>query len=210
MGLNPYFNNQGNRHRQDLAEKLIIQAIQTRGIATNFIAAEQVEFDEVLNENTETRFGEAKELEMYVENITNFNGSGDVWQQFGGFTMTDNATLVVSQKRFREVTGKATPAEGDLVYIPYADMTFEVDKLLEDEDFRQWGQNYVFRIRCTKYAFGHEELDTGVDEIDDLELDMTEGIFDNYEDEPVVLPEPEKAVNDTIDDEFIDNELDFG
>ncbi|AUR97912.1 neck protein [Vibrio phage 1.244.A._10N.261.54.C3] len=213
MATNQYFNNQNNTAQQDLAEQLIIQAIQHRGIDVKYIPEETVLDEELFNESLVTKFSQVADIEMYVENITNFNGQGDVWGSFGGFSMEDNATLVVSQKRFREVMNASTkqlePKTGDLIYIPYANLTFEIDKILEDDDFRQWGQNYVYRIRMTKWSYGHEDMDTGISELDDLE-NYGESI--NIDGDLVVVPEKddEMSVNRDIQDEFSGVELNFG
>ncbi|CAL9980748.1 head closure Hc2 [Vibrio phage D528] len=214
MATNKYFNNQKNTAQQQLAEQLIIQAIQHRGIDVKYIPAEHIEEDKIFNESLRTKFSNDIDIEVYVEDITNFNGSGDLYQAFGGFTMTDNATLVISQKRFKEEMVKANvskeePDDGDLIYIPYANLMFEVDKVLEDADFRQWGQNYVFRIRATKYSYGHEELSTGDPDIDqlmnlDLDIDVQDGV-----DTVVPKPSSHNSSNQESQDE-LKVTLDFG
>ncbi|QZI90458.1 hypothetical protein MYOV003v1_p0134 [Vibrio phage 207E48.1] len=204
MATNKYFNNQNNQAQQNLAEQLIIQAIQHRGIDVKFIPSVAVSEDDILNETLQTRFETVSDIEMYVADVTNFNGSGDLYQAFGGFTMTDNVTLIVSQKRFKEVTSKSEPEEGDLLYIPYANLMFEVDKLLEDEDFRQWGRNYVYRIRATKYAYGHEDLATGDDDIDAL---MNLGLGTEVDGaDTIIIPDPaaENSVNQSAQDKMPD------
>ncbi|CAM0001144.1 head closure Hc2 [Vibrio phage K469] len=210
MATNKYFNNQKNTAQHNLAESLIIQAIQHRGIDVKFIPATTIDNDDVFNETLKTKFSILSDIEMYVQDVTNYNGDGDIYQAFGGFTMTDNMTLIVSQKRFKEEASKTEPEEGDLIYIPYANLMFQVDKLLEDEDFRQWGKNYVYRIRATKYAYGHEELATGdmdIDSIMDLDLSV-----ETVGGDEIIIPNPASVnnVNQHAQDEAEPFNLDFG
>lgn len=169
MSVSKYFNHVGHTGQQKLVKDLITQAIQHRGIDVVYIPEEIIENNELFNDTTKTKFHNSKTVEMYVESITNFNGMGDVWAQFNGLDMTDRITLMVVQDRFKEEIGTDSyPKDGDLIYIPYTDTMFEVNKKLEDEDFHQWGKNYVYRIVCSKFEYGHEDIETDVPSIDDI------------------------------------------
>ncbi|AWY10141.1 neck protein [Vibrio phage VAP7] len=169
MAVSKYFNHISHPGQQKLVTDLITQAIQHRGIDIVYVPEEVVESNELFNDTKKTKFVNDKTVEVYVESVTNFNGMGDVWAQFSGMDMSDRATFMVVQKRFKDVFGaNAYPKEGDLIYIPYIDTIFEVSKKLEDEDFHQWGKNYVFRMVCSKFEYGHEDINTGVANLDDI------------------------------------------
>lgn len=170
MPVSPYFNNTSHPGQQKLTEDLIVEAIQLRGVDAYYIPRETIDDIAMFNEAEKNKFSVAKSIELYVENITNFNGQGDLFSKFGGFTFEDRATLVYAAKRFKEemVGYRTEPKDGDLIYIEFADVLFEVQKRLEDEDWRQWGKNYVYRLEVSKFKYGHEEFDTGIDEIDDV------------------------------------------
>lgn len=160
MAVSKYFNHVNHEGQQGLINDLIIEAIQTRGIDVLYLPREVIDDNELLNETKLTLFNQAVEIEMYVEEVTNYNGMGDLFRSFGSFSMEDSATLLMSQRRFKElVPGLDEPRHKDLIYIPYADLMFEIDKKLEDESFMQWGQNYVYRVKCTKFKFGGEDFD---------------------------------------------------
>lgn len=170
MAVSPYFNNTSHPGQQKLTEDLIIEAIQLRGVNAFYIPRETFNDIEMFNEAERNKFAVAKSIELYIESITNFNGQGDLFSKFGGFTFEDRATFVYASKRFKEemVGLRDEPKPGDLIYIEFADVLFEVQKRLEDEDWRQWGRNYVYRLEASKFKYGHEEFDTGVDDIDDI------------------------------------------
>lgn len=170
MAVSPYFNNTSHPGQQKLTEDLIVEAIQLRGVNAHYVPRETIDDIAMFNEAEKNKFAVAKDIELYIENITNFNGQGDLFSKFGGFTFEDRATLVYSSKRFKEemIGLRTEPKAGDLIYIDFADILFEVQKRLEDEDWKQWGRNYVYRLEVSKYKYGHEEFDTGVDAIDDV------------------------------------------
>lgn len=174
MSVSPYFNNTSHLGQQKLTEDLITEAIQLRGVDAYYIPRETIDDIAMFNEAEKNRFAVAKSVELYVENITNFNGQGDIFSKFGGFTFEDRATLVYSANRFKEelVGFREEPKPGDLIYIEFADVLFEVQKRLEDEDWRQWGRNYVYRLEVSKFKYGHEEFSTGIDDIDDITADL--------------------------------------
>lgn len=174
MPVSPYFNNTSHPGQQKLTEDLITEAIQLRGVDAYYIPRETIDDIAMFNEAEKNRFAVAKSVELYVENITNFNGQGDIFSKFGGFTFEDRATLVYSANRFKEelVGFREEPKPGDLIYIEFADVLFEVQKRLEDEDWRQWGRNYVYRLEVSKFKYGHEEFSTGIDDIDDITTDL--------------------------------------
>ncbi len=168
MATNKYFNPMGNTARQGFIEKLIIQSIKAIGLDMLYIPRQILEDDAIYEEARHQLFSDAKELEFAVEDIMNFNGDGHSFMV--GFAMEDTVTVVVSQKRFKDTILQARPLEDDLVYIQEADQIFQVDKVYEDTTWREWGQNYVWRIKMTRFRYGHEEMETGDPDIDNLEV----------------------------------------
>lgn len=178
MATSPYFNHVSHAGQQKLTEDLIIEAIQQRGIDCHYFISEYLPdetYETMFNEAEMNTLKECRELEFYVESISNFAGSGDLFAKFGGLTFDDTATLVCSEKRYKEALFglREKPEPGDIIFIDFANQAFEVMKTLQDEDYRQWGKNYVYRIEVAKYKYGHETLDTGYEPFD--------GIADAYE-----------------------------
>lgn len=207
MATNPYFNQMNNPHTKNFIQGLVDQAIAASGIDVFYLRRELVERDEVFDEAVKERFTQAIKIEMMVEDIMNFNGGGHNF--FVGFTMEDSATFVFSQRRFVQTVEAQRPRDGDLIYIPSADMTFQVDKTLEDESWRQWGQNYVWRLRCSRFRFGYEDIDIEED-FDGVEEEIV-GPNEDIVDDGVILPydwtSAEAAERETKADDI---DIDFG
>lgn len=169
MAVSQYFNHISHPGEQKLAEDILIEAIQQRGVDVHYVVRERVDEIEMFNEADRNNFNDARLIEMYIESISNFNGEGDIFSKFGGFTLDDTATFMVSAKRFKEeVPELSEPRPGDLIYLDFADQLFEIQKKLQDEEYRQLGQNKVFRLQLTKFKYGHEDFSTGVEDLDDI------------------------------------------
>ena len=211
MAVSPYFNHVSHPGEQKLAEDLLVEAIQQRGVDSFYIPRELIEEEAMFNEANINKFSNAKSVEMYVEAMSNFNGQGDIFQKFGGFSLDDTATFVYSAKRFKEeLLGlREEPKAGDLIYLNFADQIFEVQKRLEDEDYRQLGVNRNYRLQVTKFKYGHESFETGEVDIDDVE-DLFEE-FDLNEPELINTVDP-RDVREEIDltPEVNDDIIEFG
>ena len=61
------------------------------------------------------------------------------------------------------------PNEGDIIYMPLMNSFFEIQFVEDQEPFFQLGQLPVYKLRCTRFEYSSERLDTGVSEIDAAE-----------------------------------------
>ena len=59
------------------------------------------------------------------------------------------------------------PREGDLIYFPLGGRFFEVKFVEHENPFYQLQKNYVYELRCELFIYNDEEVDTGIDFIDD-------------------------------------------
>ena len=209
MPISPYFDHTGDAGQQGLVEDLIQEAIEQRGVNTHYIRRIKTDEVVVFNESETNTFSTGLPLEMFIENISNFNGEGDIFSSFGGFTLDDTVTFKVSGRRFREVLGsEALPVPGDIIYLDFAQQAFEIQKRLEDEDYRQWGKNYTFRIKCTKFVYETEEMSTGIDELDNLEA----LVLSTDETDPTIkqIEDPRDKRDEMVDAGVGNDFLDFG
>lgn len=209
MAVSQYFNHVSDQGQQNLVEDLIEEAIQQRGVNTYYITREIQEHVDLFNEGNKNSFSNSKLIEMQIEEISNFNGEGDLFSAFGGFTLEDTVTFKVSARRFREELGvESKPTAGDIIYLDFADQAFEVQKRLEDEDYRQWGKNYTFRIRCTKFVYEGEEMETTIPELDSLD-DLLHSI-DESDPLAVQVENPRDHRDELITGGIDDTILEFG
>ena len=182
MATNFYFQSGipgGRSSEQLLMEDLIIECLKIYGFDTYYLPRNAVNEDVILGEDTLNNYEHAYPLEMYMQNISGFEGDGDLMTKFG-VEIRDTATFVVSRRRWDETvarTGNAVlttrPAEGDIVYFPLTKAFFEVKRVEAQDPFFQVGKLYVYKLECELYRYSSEQFTTGVDEIDGIAADKS-------------------------------------
>jgi hypothetical protein len=197
MTVNNYFQrSEGTSNEQDLAESNIIELIQMTGFDCYYMPRTMFASDTLFHEVPADKFESSHTIEMYINNVSDFNGNGDLMSKFG-IQIDDQIEFVVSRTRFTEETSMERPLEGDLVYFPLTKHLFEVD-WVEDEpgtvgsvnQFYQLGKLYTYVFKCTLFSPSYEEFDTSVSEVDTaLDPDTYEPTYGNNED-----------INDEADD----------
>lgn len=181
MALNPFFT-QGTTGEQDLLEDLVIEQIKMFGKNVYYIPRTLVKEDTVFVEDTLSQFNGAFEIEAYLEDAIGFRGDKDMFTKFG-LRISDQATFIVSKKRFTEaVDDNATlivegrPNEGDLIHFPMVGKTFEIQYVEHEVPFFQLGKMYVWGLRCELFEYSDEDFNTGVPEVDAVEVNFANAI----------------------------------
>ena len=148
MPTNVYFDT-GTKPEQHLYEDLMIEQLKIYGQDVYYIPRTLVKEDELLGEDTLSKFGDAYLIEMYFENVEGYEGEKEIMTKFG-LEMRDEATFVVAKRRFEQLVStdsnlivKTRPNEGDLVYFP----------------------------KVKTFEYSSEDIDTGITEIDAIETD---------------------------------------
>lgn len=151
---------------QELIQSLIDESIQMKGVDVRYLVRTMENRDFLFGESTLSSFKETFEIEMYLADIANFNGDGDMFAKFG-LQMTDEATFEVSVKRFAEeavIFELQRPREGDLILFPYGNALYEIKKVKNDENFNQIGKNYKYRLVCKLFDYSHEQFEDNTNE----------------------------------------------
>jgi hypothetical protein len=189
MSTNFYFqsgNTSGTTNEQRLLEDLIIESIQIYGHDVFYLPRTSVTQDEILGEDVLSRFENAYPLEMYLTNVQGWEGDGELFTKFG-IQVTDQATFVVSKRRWEDVVGNnpeellqlpSRPAEGDLIYFPKTKSMFEIKFVQHLNPFYQLGKFYIYSMNCELYQYSSEILNTGVEEIDAAETASSQNLFE--------------------------------
>lgn len=172
MATNPYIN-QNLRSEQNLAEDITIETIKAMGRDMIYIPRTLVNLDTIFGEDGISRFDNTFSIEMYIESVQGFEGAGDLISQMG-LDIKDKVNLRVSRKRFtQEITNSiptiTRPREGDLVYFPLSNTTFEINFVEHENPFYQLGNLYTYQLQCEVFTYSNEDFNTGnsvVDEID--------------------------------------------
>ena len=174
MPTNVFFNHAVSTEQQ-LYEDLVVESLRIYGQEVFYLPREVVEEDSILNEDVQSKFGDAYSVEMYIENTDGFEGEGDLMSKFG-IQVRDQATFIISLRSWERfisldsnVATSFRPNEGDLIYLPLSGSMFEI-KFVEHEDpFYQVGKLFVFKLRCELFEYSQEDFDTGIGDIDLIE-----------------------------------------
>ena len=178
MARNIYFSD-AVRSEQRLYESIIIESLKMYGQDLYYLPRTIVNENEIFGEDVPSQFNNSYKIEMYIENTEGFDGEGDLFTKFG-VEIRDEATFVVSRKRWNNTVGSANneitgerPREGDIIYLPLSNSMFEVMHVEHEQPFYQLANLPVFKMRCQLFEYSGEDLDTGVDVIDGIEVDSS-------------------------------------
>ena len=176
MPRNQYFS-LGATSEKNLYEDIVIEGLRIYGHDVYYLPRKIINEDAVFNEALLSQFGEAFQIEMYVENIDGFEGEGDLLSKFG-LEMRDQMNLVVSNRRWEQLVGRfqpnaeVRPQEGDLIYFPLVNGLFEIHYVQDETPFYQLQNIPTFKLTCELFEYSNEELDTGVEDVDSFETEF--------------------------------------
>jgi hypothetical protein len=182
MATNFYFNNFPTRladapvtPEQLLVEDLVIEALKIYGLDVYYLprtSRDQVDY--LFGEDVLKEYRTAHPIEMYLENVTGFDGEQDFISKFG-LEIRDEVTMLVSRLRFKyTVNGYTRPREGDLIYVPMTTSFFEITSVESENDQAMFytlgrgrgGNVYVYALKMKQFYFSNEIIDTGINDID--------------------------------------------
>lgn len=172
MATNLYFN-QKVKSEQDLYENIVIESLQMYGQDVFYLPRTIVAEDTIFKEDVVSKFEDAYQIEMYLENIDGYGGDGDLFTRFG-VELRDQANFVVAKKRWEEVafnnsSSQVRPNEGDLIFIPMSNSIFEITRVEDERPFYQLSNLPVFRLTCELFEYNDEDFDTDIPIIDEIE-----------------------------------------
>jgi hypothetical protein len=186
MATNVYFNNFSPAviNEQRLLEDLVVESIKMHGHDVQYLPREAYDStDEILGESPQAKFSRAYNVEMYLANVEGYEGDGDFFSKFG-LEIRDTSNFVVSRRSFERFIPSSVakrPREGDLIFVPVLQKIFEIKFVEEELLFFSLGKRnpYMYELRCEVFRFSQEDLDTGIQEIDDLERALSFAIHIN-------------------------------
>ena len=170
---NRYFNI-GLKSEQNLYEDIALESIKIFGYDMMYLPREILNQDNVTGEDIMSRFEDAYQIEMYIENIDGFDGEGDLFTRFG-VEIRDAATFVVARRRFDQAVASnedfERPREGDLIFLSMTDDTsiFEIMHVDEETTFYQLENLPLYKMRVELFEHAGEDFDTGIEDIDILD-----------------------------------------
>ena len=96
---------------QNLYRELIKEAIQIYGHDVYYVNRDTVALDNVLGEDSLSKYTKQTPIEMYVEDSEGFGGDKEIINQFG-LENRNEITFVVSKERFQEMDSQSTLEDG--------------------------------------------------------------------------------------------------
>jgi len=171
MATSFYFN-KANRFEQDLLENLAIEMIKINGLDAYYLPRTLFNQDEIFEEDVLSTFNRGYFIEMYVKNVTGFSGEKEILTKFG-IEVREQVTFVIAKRRFEDEIGayedRTRPLEGDLIFFPINNGLFEIKFVDHDQPFYQISGRYVYELKCEKFEYSSERIDTGIAAVDDIE-----------------------------------------
>ncbi len=187
MATNSFFT-QGTTGEQDLVGSLVTEQIKMFGKDVYYIPRTLVDRDSVFEEDSLSAFNGAYLIEAYIEDATGFRGDGDMFSKFG-VRISDQVTFIISRERFTaavddnaQLIVEGRPNEGDLIHLPMANKTFEIQFVEHEIPFYQLGKVHVWGLRCELFEYSDEDFNTGVAEIDAVEVNFANAVTINVAD----------------------------
>lgn len=121
-----------------------------------------------------------------------------------------------------DYSGIFRPREGDLIWLPMVQSMYEIKFCEDNEYFFQLGRTYTFELRCDRFEYQSERMDTDVSEIDTIEdtYSLATNVLDELllEDSDKLLTEDSTTIilegdvilarANTADNDFIRSEID--
>ena len=174
MATNIYFS-QKVKSEQSLFEDIVIEALKTYGQDVYYLPRDIVNKDPIFGDDIPSRFNSAYKIEMYIENVDGFDGEGDLMTKFG-VELRDQATFIVARRRWDQTVKRydndinsVRPREGDLIYLTLSNTLFEIMHVEHELPFYQLSNLPTYKLRCEKFEYNDEDLDTNIQIIDAIE-----------------------------------------
>lgn len=175
--LNPYVNFNSHTNTQTLADIMVAESIQMRGVEMYYIPREFVKPDMIFGEDVQSKFTKAWKFAAYINSFDGYEGAGNFFQSFG-YTANDELTITINPNLFKHQVDNQEPKSGDLFYIPMSNDLFEISYVEPYQPFFQAGKNAMRKIIAEKFVYSGEELrpelqrneGINVDEFADLDL----------------------------------------
>ena len=178
MPTSPYFPTyySGHSGEQGLAQDLVDEQIKLFGTDIYYIPRIALK-DNTLNEVRYSKYQEHFQIEMLLQNVMGFGDNAEFISKFG-LRITDEIIFRVSTRRWDEevadhnptIAIESRPNEGDLLYFPLTKDIYEIKFVGKEEPFFQFGKIQFYAITAEIYEIGSDDFDTGVEEIDDVEI----------------------------------------
>ena len=177
MPTSHYFplNYGGYKGEQNLVQDLVDEQIKLFGCDIYYLPRNAIK-DNTLDDVIYSKFESQFQVEMLLSNVEGFGEQSEFISKFG-IRITDEVKFIVSARRWAESEAQYTPDltvpgrpnEGDLLYFPLTTDIYEIKFVERESPFYQFGKIQFIIMTAEIYEIGNDKIDTGIDEIDEIE-----------------------------------------
>jgi hypothetical protein len=115
MTVSKYLKSNFTANQQRLAEDLVVESIKIAGVEVQYLPRNAVDRDNFLGEAPLSKFDLAVPIEVYMNNVQNFEGEGDLLSKFG-LEIRDSITLTMARRRWEQIRSEKLTTENDYTY----------------------------------------------------------------------------------------------
>ncbi|UYM28821.1 neck protein [Serratia phage vB_SspM_LC53] len=155
--LNPFVNFHHYENTQTLADVLVAESIQMRGIELYYIPREFVKPDMIFGEDLQSKFTKAWKFAGYLDSFDGYSGDNTFFSKFG-MSVNDEVNISINPGLFKHQCNGTEPISGDLIYFPMDNSLFEINWVQPYDPFYQVGQNSIRKITAQKFVYSGEQL----------------------------------------------------
>ena len=173
MKANIHFNHYQYQGEQNLVQDIHDEIIQILGVNVSYLPKEHFDYDLIMGSDDDQRFTKSFLIEMMLEQIDDY--IGDALLGKFGVQIEETISLIVSQRRFDElkIPNYTRPKEGDVIYLPTDRRLYTITFVdYQAPGFLHAGIFPGYRLSCELYTPSHEQIQTEVKHIDEVEQEM--------------------------------------
>ena len=170
MATSNFFSNFDHNNEQHLLQDLMVESIKIFGHDVSYLPRTKNNVDNLLGEDPTSSFTAAYPIEMYIKNTDGFAGEGAFVGRFG-LEIRQQITFTVARRTWDGQGISTRPLEGDLIWFPMTGKLFEIQFVDHESVFYQLGKLPVYDLSCELFEYSDEDIDTGIEEIDKVEVE---------------------------------------
>lgn len=185
MVVNPLFTNYENINEQQILEGLVVESIQIYGQNVWYLPRVLQKKDPLYEQSDIVFYNSAYLVEMYIKDYygQGFGIDTNFLSKFG-LEIRNQVIFIIARRTFAEQVAYEEPdiildrpREGDLIYFPLNGRAFQIKYVNKYEMLYPLGALYSWELTCELFEYSGELFNTGIDEIDQIQLSTTDLIF---------------------------------
>lgn len=177
-----FFNKFHFSSEQNLLQDLIEEAISIYGIEVYYLPRNLINYDQLYETDDQSTYTRAIPIDVYLQSVDGFGPEQNIFTKFG-LEIRDNITVSFSRRAFEEyikpITNKPRPDEGDIIYFDMNKKCFQIKYVNNKEIFYELGKLPTYQMTCELFEYSDETFNTGIEEIDMIQNNLSLNILDN-------------------------------